>query len=1669
MGLLAQTKKAGLLSQPATQPIQKTTSPTPLFSGGISLTDNLPKPMAQSTPVTTNFGTTDAIKAVAKTAKDVVTGADNTTGGIIRNTVEAIPGQLVKTGAGLLNGLKEQFTNPSSEQKNYESTILPYATTPVTKVLTAPGVATARMITRFLNPGLQPIATDIAEIRAVNEKNGLADQVASGKIPASVLDEIAVLHKTAPQVVGDVAQAVLTAYAGGEAPGVASEAKNLGVREAVTKGFGTGIKVGTLFGGAQALSSGSTNPAEIAGIVGTSGLAGGVLGAITSGAIPVSKEILEHVQKAKEAYDAMTPAQKQGGYIKNPFAGKPIEPELQSLADEAKKYKSADEFHDALFNGTKENKYKPLSSNFKNELDNLINQTKDTVEKMKAENPVVSTSELSRKIISDFYDEATGTKTTSPTESVSGASSGELPLKSTEKLPQEQSPANSLKSDVPLDNNTKPKETVKVEELPIQQTTEGRQTKQVIKDQLFPSPEKITKPEDVLLKEKLKNQAKGADVGFKAGMTEGMGRGEVQGFFEGSKSGYKKGQVEAKISITNQLRNTFETKISDIKRGAELGDLKTKIKVRDWERVKGEIVKYANDNLPLSERGKLMTVVRDAKTQSDLVKAFGRIDKKVDEVAIKTSITDLKNTVAKLSDSNAVSADYKAKIKDIIDAYELSGHSDKTIEKLKATQAYIDRQVKAGENADIPQRIVDKLKILERTPKDELTLSQIQGLKDEVALLGKLGETKWSSKQALYEGEKELRKKELLDSASAINSKQYKNIGLEKDPPKYMETYIKARNYLQKTRVGLTPIEGLADITGMQPMKRVMDSNFGDYISYNEKPTKQWYDLTKDFNEDDFKKIGAYAIAQQDGGLERLVNNGITQKQIDDLNLTPEQKKAYDFVRETFDGEFPKVQKYALDVYNKDVGGVKNYVSFMADNNAMNELELYDRFGSSVDSASKTKTVEQGFTESRAKLADTKMELNIDKIFRRHTDDVAYMLTMGRDIKQYFEIVNSPEMRAKLGDVGSTAWLQYLDLMARKGGSEGAKRIAVLDMLRSNLSAGVLAFRISSAMVQFTSFADTMGTIGAEWATKGATAMASKDWRNFVMDNFPEVRKSVGDDIAFREFGDGFLSKVAQKGLIPLEKLDGLMRTTAVAGAYMKLAEEKGIKIDFKNPDKNLVNEATKLMRHSQGSSFFKDQPLSLTTDYGLMDNKSINKTILSFQSFVLSRWDNLERQIWRTGLKEGNYAKASMSFLWLVVLASAMETGIRRGVQVGVNKTTQLFTGKETDTNNGTFLHDSSMNVLQSIPLAGQLISSMQYSSNPVPLINAFEQAISGGSSIVSGKDPVTKVRGAVTTAGAVGSILGIPGSSQGSQLIKGLIPPANSKTPEETAYNKKVKAESDAKAQVKSDFMPTYNKVQELIKKGDQIGADALVQKMSDDEYATYKSIRTSEREKNSSKLKTLVNTDPAGAVKFVRSQTQAEQDRLLKNMSDDEYKLYENGKSTSPETSQKSSDNKPVSMIKAGAKALFGAKTASAAEMPQKNYYIRDNSISEPDLQEAKAIIFGEVSNRTPEKQKLEAQSILNTAFNRMDEYRKHGKEYTLTQVLQMPNQYQAYQKPLYTRFKKGDIQPGDKQKIDAIDSVLNDVRGGNFINNIGKDVSYTHKSDGRIIVDNRKLFK
>lgn len=824
-------------------------------------------------------------------------------------------------------------------------------------------------------------------------------------------------------------------------------------------------------------------------------------------------------------------------------------------------------------------------------------------------------------------------------------------------------------------------------------------------------------------------------------------------------------RVEQKAAARQVQFEKREARRQVIKAKAELID---KMRKSSYEitAVKSDIVEYAKNNLPTSQVGKFISVVKNATNRRQAVQAFNRIDNLVTEIEKKTLIRDIQKSVANLPSS--VEIGYATKIKELVSDINLKGYSKTTVQKLEETQKYLIEQKKLGKDVELPSRLLEKLKILGRTDAKNLTVSQLQGIQDEIELLKHLGKTKQRIKTNLYEAEKAYISEDLISTAKPLTYREIKTTpGVAQTLGIKTANKVKqVLNRLKKARMSIRPIDGLAEATGMEQVKNRIDLSYSNYLDKLDNFAKQREEIVdrlklKDTN---MERIGIYAAKQQDGGYEKLANLGITEEAADAIKLTDAEKEYYEFGRKMFDEDFDEVKAYMQDVYNKDVGKVDNYVSFQTDFNAMSELEIYDRFGTLADDAvTRTKTVKKDFTESRTGSGGQKIKLNFDSILIRHKDNVSYMLNLGKDIKMYSEVLNDPTLRTKLGDLGTFAWKEYMSLMARKGGVDSQKQIATIDMLRRNLGVGVMAYKLSTALVQVSSLADAAATIGSKWVSIGVYDIASnREARKFIIDNFPEIREMIGDDIAFLELGDDWLGKVQQAGFIPLRKLDALMRSTSAVAAYKKLASDAGITVDFAKPNKVLIQKATKLVRQSQGSSSFKDSPLALTTG-SFTGNVSVDKAIFQFQSFMLNRWENIERQIWREGFGSGNYVKGFTAVFWMVVAAGIIEESSRRVSRGAVN----LITGE--DKEEDPFIETVIGNTTKNVPIAGNIMNSLAYDSNPVPFINAAEMTLGGYKRAATGVETSTKVKGAIDAGlGTANLLFGIPGTVQAGQLIK-------------------------------------------------------------------------------------------------------------------------------------------------------------------------------------------------------------------------------------------------------------------------------------------------------------
>lgn len=878
-----------------------------------------------------------------------------------------------------------------------------------------------------------------------------------------------------------------------------------------------------------------------------------------------------------------------------------------------------------------------------------------------------------------------------------------------------------------------------------------------------------TAQEKTLLKEKIKQQATGAKAGFESGETYGAQRGFREGL---SVAGKTISKQETQIKRAAVLAEKKDSLITILKNTAQSG-----------ERVKDLVVQYAKDALSTANRGKALTLIRDAKDAKGLTKAFARINRWAEEeikVGIKADVLKLQKQIM---ESPSVAIDYKARVKELMGDFELKGHREDTLKRLKATQEFLQSEAAKGHDIELPRRILKALDILNRTPFEEITINQLKGLQAEMELLEDLGRTKFRTTEAVWE----IQKGKILGEVEAQGAKPIQNIELLKpEIGERMTITMKFKNFIwravnQAARIdkAIAPMDTIFDLldggkgtyagANFRFFKGQIDAGYGRYNSRKWALGEPIKDLAEKYKLDNtnFERMGIVAAREQDGGMEKLVATGFTEAQVNAVKLTAQEQELLNLMRSTMDSQFPEIQDVMRRVYNQPVQKVKNYFSFMTDWKAMDESEVFQRFGSQLPEqyGAPRKNVEAGFTKSRVG-GDQKIKINAMEIFDHHIDNTSYLLETGEVAKMLGEVAASPQYAELVGDVGQLMVREWLDVIARKGGAAGASQIAVLDTLRRNVGAGILGLKLSTVAIQPTALIDGAGFIGAGYATRGATHIATDSaWRKFVF-SMPEIKDRVGGEFALRELTeDNWLQNAQRKGFIPMQTVDQYTAGSIAAGAYERKMIELGEAIDLTKPyNEEALAYAQLAVRRTQSSGAFKDVPLAVSRG-ALTGNRSLDRAILQFQNFLLTRWSRVRHDAFRAGVNTRDPKKAIPVFTAIVMAAIAGS-----GIRLGVNKIQDFITGRE-DEDTATedlkrgFIYEMTGNV----PFLGTAISMAMYDGEMFPILDAPKGVISGLNRVITSESEGAKLRGLTEFAGSTGALFGIPGSLQAETLVRG------------------------------------------------------------------------------------------------------------------------------------------------------------------------------------------------------------------------------------------------------------------------------------------------------------
>lgn len=249
------------------------------------------------------------------------------------STAKDVAGGAVNGLKGIVDGFVNQYKNPSPLEQSME------ASNTLPNIIKTPETA----VMRTVEPMLEPLITDIGSSIIFNTPDLYAhfvNNIAQNGTNGFAQNAISATEKSPVQIVGDIAQAVLSAYMPeifGE--GMAAYSAK-GVTQTIISMASHGAAAGATFGAAQAASSGSKDPKELGAIVLQNTVAGALLGMVSGGVGVGLFKVPEAISTIKDRLPKNM-AGAQRGFIKIPGMGgdNPAQVRPETPEDAATRYR----------------------------------------------------------------------------------------------------------------------------------------------------------------------------------------------------------------------------------------------------------------------------------------------------------------------------------------------------------------------------------------------------------------------------------------------------------------------------------------------------------------------------------------------------------------------------------------------------------------------------------------------------------------------------------------------------------------------------------------------------------------------------------------------------------------------------------------------------------------------------------------------------------------------------------------------------------------------------------------------------------------------------------------------------------------------------------------------------------------------------------------------------------------------------------------------------------------------------------------------------------------------------------------------------------------------------------------------------------------------------------
>lgn len=868
---------------------------------------------------------------------------------------------------------------------------------------------------------------------------------------------------------------------------------------------------------------------------------------------------------------------------------------------------------------------------------------------------------------------------------------------------------------------------------------------------------------------------------------------------EGEMRNLEKGRWKTKAQVTEGVGKPVSVRAGTI---AKRFESQTKKAIREIESqfAKGRVLgrasviesqnlmaKYINKSgLSKEDKGALISNIQKANDPEKLAESLKQAEEKIKSLTEARTRRELIGKIEKVgknaSKAKTVSADYREKIKTLVDSLDTKKMTDKTAKSLERLMDFLS----GNPQVEAPAWIKSKLDRINKTSVANLSTGELADIYQTILSLKEQGKAALQERAAAEEAYVRNALNEIAAGSERIGASSGSLADPGKTLPgmqKMQQRYNTSKEVAQKlnlikmpTDFAINALDKKGDFSGpnYRIFKQTYDEAYGKYLGSMNKRTDYVVGIIKEneISRPQLEKIGVYGVLKQKDGRKKLLFSGYTENQLENIQLSEQETKVYDAISSVYRDLSSELKTVMKDVHNKTFKVIDGYFPLFTDRSKSSGTEsILDSMALYIGATNK-KTSKDYFTKQR-KGGDQAVIVDALDVFTRYVNDASYLVSTSGTLKRLTEIAESNGYHSSVGAVGSSFMADQIKYWVRNGRDlpgEHPWARNTINFLKNNAAVAVLAAKLSTVAVQFASLVLPSRMLGKYMVTGISSALSDARWRKLVNDAMPEVKYRVGNDPSYDDYmimqyspessdvaekAALYYKKAKHYGFLPMQMSDKMTAFAVATGAYQKYMNDNGLEVDFDAPNKDAAEYAQFVVRTTLASPFKKDKPLMATG--------TIGSAAFQFQSYSLNLAALVQQQVVLSAKhKDPKIAAAMFGVLTMSIIAEML---LRHGSEEMIG----AITGDNPELTEDKIIKKMLAGYAGTVPFASQLVNSFEYGSYPVPIVSLTQQVqkeVSYAKQAKSGGAAEAR-HIANATILAAGAFAGLPGAAQMKQIV--------------------------------------------------------------------------------------------------------------------------------------------------------------------------------------------------------------------------------------------------------------------------------------------------------------